>query len=312
MSKEDNKRGLKRSYNPFSSTHFKDQQTRVQGDSPSVVNSRVRILFDAQGRSRTLRSGFRGLTPAVEDDKKQQATDTPCSSTQAQQRRGGQVQDQARFLSAGQQDTLQKNARKRFLNLYDHLDCTNPRSCKRSRLEEEINRDNIPSSVEPRIHLTTSSKQADTGETVMDQFSKQLGDVLEDTKLHLQKLQQNISQMAYIHKEAIETFSQQVQQLQDQVSVLGIGEDQLTRIRASRDAYKSAFEQSVRCQICMDRNRDVLLMPCMHLLYCNTCIAQHKQQVGNFCPCCRCGLQGVLSVNMMTEQQSPPQSQSQG
>ena len=54
------------------------------------------------------------------------------------------------------------------------------------------------------------------------------------------------------------------------------------------------------CQICFDRQRDCILMPCLHFVYCRRCVNQHRDQNGNSakCPACNTVLTGQLDCKL--------------
>ena len=52
------------------------------------------------------------------------------------------------------------------------------------------------------------------------------------------------------------------------------------------------------CQICFERPRDCIIMPCTHLLYCRTCVTQHKNKGDSRCPTCRGPISGEILCNV--------------
>ena len=53
-----------------------------------------------------------------------------------------------------------------------------------------------------------------------------------------------------------------------------------------------------QCQICFERPRDCIIMPCTHLLYCRTCVSVHKRKGGSRCPACRGPISGEILCNV--------------
>ena len=51
------------------------------------------------------------------------------------------------------------------------------------------------------------------------------------------------------------------------------------------------------CQICFERPRDCIIMPCTHLLYCRTCVTAHKKGDSR-CPTCRGPISGEILCNV--------------
>lgn len=52
------------------------------------------------------------------------------------------------------------------------------------------------------------------------------------------------------------------------------------------------------CQICFERSRDCIIMPCTHLLYCRICVSEHKMKGVNRCPSCRGPISGEILCNI--------------
>ena len=60
-----------------------------------------------------------------------------------------------------------------------------------------------------------------------------------------------------------------------------------------------AAQDELLCQICFTERRDALIMPCLHLLYCRSCVdrsseANERRGLPDRCPCCRASIGGVL------------------
>lgn len=49
------------------------------------------------------------------------------------------------------------------------------------------------------------------------------------------------------------------------------------------------------CQVCMDCNRNALMMPCMHFMFCHACVSKIAD---NKCPACRTPISGVLQCKL--------------
>ena len=54
------------------------------------------------------------------------------------------------------------------------------------------------------------------------------------------------------------------------------------------------------CQICFDRQRDCILMPCLHFVYCRLCVNRHRDQNGNSakCPACNTIITGQFDCKL--------------
>ena len=55
------------------------------------------------------------------------------------------------------------------------------------------------------------------------------------------------------------------------------------------------------CQICFENNRDCIIMPCTHMLFCRKCVASVKLQGNNRCPSCRGPISGEINCNLGME-----------
>ncbi|KAL9969405.1 hypothetical protein ACROYT_G021622 [Oculina patagonica] len=52
------------------------------------------------------------------------------------------------------------------------------------------------------------------------------------------------------------------------------------------------------CQICFERPRDCIIMPCTHFLYCRNCVTEHKRKGDSRCPTCRGPIAGEMLCNI--------------
>ncbi len=53
-------------------------------------------------------------------------------------------------------------------------------------------------------------------------------------------------------------------------------------------------ENETECIICMDARRNVVVLPCKHLMFCSLCT--NKSSIGKPCPYCRTMIESVLNV----------------
>lgn len=111
------------------------------------------------------------------------------------------------------------------------------------------------------------------------------GAVVLQCKLQLEEQRRAQAEQRYQQGEA------QHHQLQQQFS------DSLQHVRA----VEERMEQAVLCQICFERPRDTVLMPCMHFLYCQSCMHQSSSScsgAGQRCPVCRAAVSGQVVVHL--------------
>jgi len=79
-----------------------------------------------------------------------------------------------------------------------------------------------------------------------------------------------------------------------------VKEAELKNAERIRELEKE-LEQSLNaqlCQICFERPRDCIIMPCTHLLYCRTCVTEHKRKGDSRCPTCRGPISGEILCNV--------------
>eukprot|EP00698_Gefionella_okellyi_P025372 TRINITY_DN9259_c0_g1_i2.p1 TRINITY_DN9259_c0_g1~~TRINITY_DN9259_c0_g1_i2.p1 ORF type:complete len:270 (+),score=62.84 TRINITY_DN9259_c0_g1_i2:786-1595(+) len=67
------------------------------------------------------------------------------------------------------------------------------------------------------------------------------------------------------------------------------------KLKASQEQLEDERFKTM-CQICMDKPRDTLLLPCVHFLYCSACVSKALAQGG--CPACRTPVSGKLHVKL--------------
>ncbi|KAL2642839.1 hypothetical protein R1flu_010426 [Riccia fluitans] len=51
------------------------------------------------------------------------------------------------------------------------------------------------------------------------------------------------------------------------------------------------------CNICLDKPRDTMILPCTHFLYCHGCLLIHKKR-NNTCPTCRGSMSALLHCHL--------------
>ncbi|KAH3763957.1 hypothetical protein Pelo_4173 [Pelomyxa schiedti] len=104
-----------------------------------------------------------------------------------------------------------------------------------------------------------------------------------------------------------EELTRQISLLKSKLETLESFENQLEELKASSTdlekravSFKTDLETERdrnRCQICMDKNRDALLMPCCHFLYCTTCVNAHLAR-SRTCPACRTSVSGIMNCKL--------------
>lgn len=89
---------------------------------------------------------------------------------------------------------------------------------------------------------------------------------LESTRQQLQQQQHLASDL----QQKLRLVEQQQEQMRQQTAAAAAAA--ATQLQHT----KEQLEQALLCQICFERNKDCLLLPCMHFLYCQQCIAAAK------------------------------------
>ncbi|BBN12780.1 hypothetical protein MPTK1_5g22850 [Marchantia polymorpha subsp. ruderalis] len=80
-------------------------------------------------------------------------------------------------------------------------------------------------------------------------------------------------------------------------------ESERARFRTELDMAAQALEKEVDkhiCQICMNRSRNALVMPCMHFLFCSDCLHAHQGR-SNECPTCRGSISAIIHCKLNVE-----------
>eukprot|EP01028_Stygiella_incarcerata_P008079 TRINITY_DN3421_c0_g3_i1.p1 TRINITY_DN3421_c0_g3~~TRINITY_DN3421_c0_g3_i1.p1 ORF type:complete len:239 (+),score=55.62 TRINITY_DN3421_c0_g3_i1:523-1239(+) len=64
----------------------------------------------------------------------------------------------------------------------------------------------------------------------------------------------------------------------------------IAELRAKLKVAEKRIEDELLCQVCFEKNRDTLFMPCMHMVCCSKCVASADR-----CPVCRSPKSGVIT-----------------
>jgi hypothetical protein len=129
----------------------------------------------------------------------------------------------------------------------------------------------------------------------------------------LHRLQQKLEEVEVRRREqvaAAELRREGAEQRERQVK------QQLEAAKKQLQEAERAVEDVVVCQICMDRKKGTVIMPCMHFLYCSQCLQQHRgpgagrggtgggsgggRELVEQCPACRGRVTGQLMVRLHT------------
>lgn len=76
--------------------------------------------------------------------------------------------------------------------------------------------------------------------------------------------------------------------------------ESLKKALKKKDEELIAAEGAMNCQICQDRPRDCVLMPCMHMHTCHKCINEMRNRnMGAYkCPICRSSIQAEIRLKL--------------
>ena len=89
----------------------------------------------------------------------------------------------------------------------------------------------------------------------------------------------------------------------EKVKMASKHEEEIEAIKKSKAELKKQLDQensAKLCQICFDQPRSCILIPCLHLVYCNECVNKHRgQNESNAkCPACNTLITGQLSCKL--------------
>lgn len=83
----------------------------------------------------------------------------------------------------------------------------------------------------------------------------------------------------------------------------------LQHARRESERLQQELDQEVLCQICFERRRDVVVLPCMHFQFCRQCLLESFKAPGNRkCPLCRVNVTGELNMNLLDSPSAPTRS----
>ena len=93
-------------------------------------------------------------------------------------------------------------------------------------------------------------------------------------------------------------------ELQQQVAELQLNQKELLQRCSDLQLRVSVLEEARMCNICMERKRDTVIMPCMHAMFCSVCL--RGQQPVTSCPTCRGRIAGLVECrfDMVDEEQT--------
>eukprot|EP00803_Ostreobium_quekettii_P001163 evm.model.scf_1801.1 EVM.evm.TU.scf_1801.1 scf_1801:1946-4804(+) len=72
--------------------------------------------------------------------------------------------------------------------------------------------------------------------------------------------------------------------------------DALSLAKKESDRLKQELDNEVLCQICFERKRDVVILPCMHFNFCKQCLMESFKSGSRKCPMCREPVTGELNI----------------
>ena len=108
---------------------------------------------------------------------------------------------------------------------------------------------------------------------------------LDSQKLLNTKLQQTVKEKDKELKQvkgSMPSSSQQQQLLQQQQQHMQKLEKKVEELESKLvqlEGVTKGLHDSLLCRLCLTRQRNVLLLPCMHLLYCRDCLESHDEKV---------------------------------
>jgi hypothetical protein len=88
----------------------------------------------------------------------------------------------------------------------------------------------------------------------------------------------------------------QILEMQKQLQSIQAEKIALEMQLKQKDKQIKELEIQTRCGICIEKNRDTILMPCLHFLYCNSCITGQVKS----CPACRMPINGTFHCRLQS------------
>lgn len=128
----------------------------------------------------------------------------------------------------------------------------------------------------------------------------------EQLNMHKMEQAETSTQLHTALFEIRESFKEQLQrdcqkQQEDFEKKLKEAEESKSKSAEKVHNLEKELEESrsaVLCQICFVRRRDCIILPCSHMLYCRTCLAEHKRKGSSTCPTCRGPLNSEILCNL--------------
>lgn len=126
----------------------------------------------------------------------------------------------------------------------------------------------------------------------------------------ISQLRNKIDSLEYVHSQKIAELTLKKKDSEAANSLL---KSQVERLEIEKKEFANKIEQQkiqieenkaienelsiLQCVICMENPRDTLVMPCLHFMFCNSCIQEHIK-TSNQCPSCRQITTGQLTCRL--------------
>lgn len=124
--------------------------------------------------------------------------------------------------------------------------------------------------------------------------------------------QQRMSCLKEKHVKQLKTLNEEYQAERDQLErkfikeksevVVALTEEVQSAMKREKALQKELEEEkeSKLCQICFDEERNSVLIPCLHFLYCRQCVNKYRDEMKNGaeCPACKTLITGQLDCKL--------------
>jgi len=134
------------------------------------------------------------------------------------------------------------------------------------------------------ILISRSTETASISEKRIKELEKMLGLLT----VKQREMENNVTQHEQF-REILEKKHQQDEKIAELESKIATLQEDSSKLKVQ---LEEEHEKTI-CQICMDKSRNALIMPCCHFLYCDSCVKAHQKN-SNSCPACRGNIVGVM------------------
>ena len=258
------------------------------------INSQEQIIQDLQRANNKLNHKVevqKGVISGLQDELSQKRTEVK------------QQQDQLNKNNSKMQDKLKKMQKKMQNQSKESKEAQ--KALKQQRAKTNSLRNKIKNN-----HNTIQKLEQECAQ--FQEIKQQNEDIMaenENIKKEIQKLQQRLEQKCHQFQEIKQeneiimaennNINKQIQEWNDRGLVLGrdynqftfqelsneesILQQELQSISSAKQEINDKQERKLNCNSCMDHNKNMLFIPCGHIVFCEECVASYDKTI---CPYC--------------------------